>query len=245
MYVPISFGHAYEQLALFGHHLPAVERDRDAVCRWRGTSVGAPWTGDGAPDPPADGGEAWLPGSVGSGIRGARRPDGRAGTGICPSGYGRGTRPGTSCIPEAIELGIDGPKGQIVVCAGGHLTPGEMLSHTSMSRSRSASRPWPSSIRRMIFSSQPDPSRQGVHCPQDSRWKKRVIRHPTRTGHVVSSIAVMAPEPAMEPASAIFSLARKTSRCCGPNQGEDAPPGIITLSTAGPALCRRRARGRK
>jgi hypothetical protein len=47
-------------------------------------------------------------------------------------------------IPAATEGGIDGPSTQMVVWAGGQATPGEMLSHTSMRRSRSDSRPWPS-----------------------------------------------------------------------------------------------------
>ena len=63
-----------------------------------------------------------------------------------------------------------------------------MLSQTSISRSRSLSLPSPSSMRRRIFSSQPEPSRHGVHWPQDSRWKKRVILHAARTTQVVSSI---------------------------------------------------------
>ena len=43
--------------------------------------------------------------------------------------------------PEATELGMDGPRTQIVVWAGGQLTPGAMLSQMSISNPRSASRP--------------------------------------------------------------------------------------------------------
>ena len=112
---------------------------------------------------------------------------GPAGTGSGPRGCGPGTRPGTCGCPAATAGGIDGPSTQMVVWAGGQVTPGEMLSHTSMSRSRSDSRPWPSSIRSRIFSSQPLPSRQGVHWPHDSRWKKRddAPGGPHRAGGVI------------------------------------------------------------
>src|SRR5207237_2914283 len=69
---------------------------------------------------------------------------------------------------DVIEEGMDGPSTQIVVCRGGQDKPGAMLSHTSNSRSRSSSRPAPSSMRYMTLSSQPAPSRHGVHWPQDS-----------------------------------------------------------------------------
>ena len=41
----------------------------------------------------------------------------------------------------------EGPKGQIVVCLGGQVIPGLMLSQTSRSRSRSWVLPLPSIIR--------------------------------------------------------------------------------------------------
>ena len=119
----------------------------------------------------------------------------------------------------------------MVVWAGGQVTPGEMLSHTSMSRSRSASRPWPFSMRSRIFSSQPPPSRQGVHWPHDSRWKKRTMRQAARTMQVVWSMGMTEPEPAMEPTAAMASLASSTSRCSGPSHGEEAPPGMNALSS--------------
>ena len=78
---------------------------------------------------------------------------------------------------------------------GGQVTPGEMLSQTSMSRSRSASRPCPLSMRSRIFSSQPLPSRQGVHWPHDSRWKKRTMRQAARTMQVVWSMGDDRPGP--------------------------------------------------
>src|SRR5687767_911629 len=100
------------------------------------------------------------------------------------------TRNSSRNIPSAETMGggIDGPSGQIVVMAGGHLdghcTPGEMLSHTSISRSRSSGRPAPFSMRYMIFSSQLLPSRHGVHWPHDSREKNFTSRHDARTMHV-------------------------------------------------------------
>ncbi len=106
---------------------------------------------------------------------------------------------------EMIEEGMDGPSTQIVVCCGGHCSPGEMLSLTSRSRSRSSSRPPPCSMRYSTRSSQPDPSRQGVHWPHDSLEKNLVIRQAARTMQVDESMTVMAPEPSIEPASATSS----------------------------------------
>jgi len=62
----------------------------------------------------------------------------------------------------------EGPSGQMVVWAGGQRSPGEMLSLMSRSRSRSAGRPEPHWIRSSTRTIQVVPSRQGVHCPQDS-----------------------------------------------------------------------------
>src|SRR5580693_8310714 len=98
-------------------------------------------------------------------------------------------------MPDAMDEGIDGPRTQMVVCCGGQATPGEMLSQRSMRRSRSSSRPSPFSIRYMMRSSQPDPSRHGVHCPHDSRAKNLVIRHAARTMQVAESITTIEPEP--------------------------------------------------
>ena len=70
---------------------------------------------------------------------------------------------------EAIGAVADGPRGQIVVCFGGQTSPGEMLSQTSISNSRSLGRPLPSRMRPRMRSSQVVPSRHGVHLPQDSR----------------------------------------------------------------------------
>src|SRR5580704_4692163 len=98
-------------------------------------------------------------------------------------------------MPEAMDEGMDGPSTQMVVCWGGHATPGEMLSQRSIRRSRSSSRPAPFSIRYMIRSNQPDPSRHGVHCPQDSREKNLVMRQAARTMQVEESITTTDPEP--------------------------------------------------
>src|SRR3954463_15522766 len=102
-------------------------------------------------------------------------------------------------MAETTEEGMDGPRTQIVVCRGGQDKPGAMLSHTSRRRSRSSSLPAPCSMRYMILSTQPAPSRHGVHCPQDSWWKKRVMRQAARTAHVVSSITTIDPEPSIDP----------------------------------------------
>src|ERR1035438_768815 len=101
-------------------------------------------------------------------------------------------------MAEAIEEGMEGPSTQMVVCCGGQATPGEMLSQRSIRRSRSSSRPAPFSIRYMMRSSHPDPSRQGVHCPHDSREKNLVIRHAARTTQVEESMITTEPEPSME-----------------------------------------------
>src|SRR5689334_19587800 len=107
------------------------------------------------------------------------------------------TRNSSRNMPSALTIGggIDGPSGQIVVMFGGHFdghwTPGLMLSHTSISSSRSSMRPSPDSMRCMILSSHDEPSRQGVHWPQDSREKKRTRRHEARTMHVVWSITTI------------------------------------------------------
>ena len=134
-------------------------------------------------------------------------------------------------MAEVIEEGMDGPSTQIVVFCGGQPRPGAMLSHTSSSSSRSDSRPWPSSMRRMILSSQPPPSRQGVHWPHDSRWKNRVMRQAARTMQVVSSMTMTEPEPSMEPALPTASWSRAISTWSGPNHGADAPPGTKALSS--------------
>ena len=69
---------------------------------------------------------------------------------------------------DAIGAVTDGPSGQIVVCFGGHTSPGLMLSETSMRRSTSEGRPSPARIRARMRSSQVVPSRHGVHLPHDS-----------------------------------------------------------------------------
>src|SRR5262249_33788136 len=78
--------------------------------------------------------------------------------------------------PDAIGETAEGPSGQLVVCRGGHATPGLMLSHTSSSIATSLGRPRPAMMRDRIFSSQAVPSRHGVHLPHDSRAKKRTTR---------------------------------------------------------------------
>src|SRR5688500_18408819 len=149
------------------------------------------------------------------------------------------TRNSSRNIPraETIGGGIDGPSGQIVVMFGGHFdghcTPGLMLSHTSISTSRSARRPSPDSMRCMILSSHDEPSRHGVHWPHDSREKKRTRRHDARTMHVFVSMAMIEPEPIIEPPSPLTLVSSSgMSRRSGPNQNDDAPPGMKALSSA-------------
>ena len=149
---------------------------------------------------------------------------GPVGTGSGPRGCGPGTRPGTSGArppPRAASTvrarrSSSGP--------GGQVTPGEMLSHTSMSRSRSDSRPWPSSMRSRIFSSQPLPSRQGVHWPHDSRWKNRTMRQAARTVQVVWSMAITD---------------------AGPGHGPDRGDGLVGQAARRGARARARARRRR
>ena len=57
------------------------------------------------------------------------------------------------------------------------------------------------------------------------------MRHAARTEQVVWSMGTTEPEPAMEPTSAIFSLASSTSRCSGPSHGDDTPPGMNAFSS--------------
>src|SRR4029453_7566120 len=101
---------------------------------------------------------------------------------------------------EAIGDTADGPSGQIVVCLGGQVMAGLMLSQMSSSLLTSEGRPWPSSMRRRIFSSQAVPSRHGVHLPHDSRAKKRTTRQAALTASVVSSLTNMEPHPRLAPA---------------------------------------------
>ena len=66
-------------------------------------------------------------------------------------------------------------------------------------------RPPPCSRRYIARSIQPEPSRHGVHCPQDSREKNFVMRHAARTTQLVSSKTTIEPEPSIEPFSATSS----------------------------------------
>ena len=91
-------------------------------------------------------------------------------------------------------------------------------------------------MRARIFSSQPEPSRQGVHWPQDSLWKNRVSRQAARTMHVVSSMATIEPDPSMVPFLPTSSWSRGMSRCWGPNQYDEAPPGMKALSSRSPRM---------
>src|SRR5437870_1741127 len=133
--------------------------------------------------------------------------------------------------------GIDGPSGQIADMLGGHRdgqeTPGEMESHTSSRSSRSSNRPLPDSSRNMICSSQVLPSRHGVHCPHDSREKKRTRRQAARTMQARSLIATTEPDPIIEPPSPFtFVSSSSMSRRSGPNQNDEAPPGMNAFSVA-------------
>src|ERR1017187_6610771 len=134
-------------------------------------------------------------------------------------------------IPAAIDGGIEGQSQPIVVFSGGQLTPGLSLSQTSINRLSSCSRPPPCSIRYMIRSNQPDPSRHGVHWPHDSRKKNLVMRQDARTAQVVSSMTTTEPEPSIEPAAPTSSWPSGMSNCFGPNQGAETPPGTNALSS--------------
>ncbi len=130
---------------------------------------------------------------------------------------------------EAMGDTADGPSGQMVVCFGGQVMVGLMLSHTSSNRSRSPGRPWPSRMRCRIFSSQVVPSRHGEHLPHDSRAKNRTMRSAAFTMSVVSSITTMAPEPSMDPALPTAPASSGMSRCSSKNHGDEAPPGMNAL----------------
>ena len=94
-------------------------------------------------------------------------------------------------------------------------------------------------------SSQPEPSRQGVHWPQDSRAKNLVIRQAARTMQVVVSMTTIEPEPSIEPASPTSSCPSGRSRWSGPNHGAETPPGMKAFTLAAAADARRRAPGRR
>ena len=85
-------------------------------------------------------------------------------------------------------------------------------------------------MRSMIRSSQPEPSRHGVHWPHDSREKNLVIRQAARTAQVWSSMTTTEPDPSIEPASATSSWPRGRSIWSGPNHGADTPPGMNAFS---------------
>src|SRR5262249_8223162 len=93
----------------------------------------------------------------------------------------------------------DGPSGQIVVWLKGALSPGQMVSPTSRSMSRSTARPSPFHMRYRTFSIQPVPSRHGVHLPHDSWAKNLARRQATLMGSVSWSKTITAPEPSITP----------------------------------------------
>ena len=103
-------------------------------------------------------------------------------------------------MADAIGDTADGPSGQIVVCLGGQVIPGLILSHTSRRRSRSSGLPFPSIIRCSNYSSQFVPSRHGAHLPQDSREKNLTTLWHALTMSVFSSMTTIAPDPSIEPA---------------------------------------------
>ena len=123
----------------------------------------------------------------------------------------------------------EGPSGHIVVCLGGQLIPGLILSQISRSSSKSWLLPLPSIILCRIFSNQLVPSRQGAHFPHDSLAKNLTTLWQALTMSVVLSITTIAPEPNIEPAwsTAVFSKGR--SRCSSKNHGAEAPPGMNAL----------------
>src|ERR671916_857321 len=132
-------------------------------------------------------------------------------------------------IAEAMGDTAEGPSGQMVVCLGGQEIDGLMLSQMSSSLSTSAGRPWPSSMRRRIFSSHDVPSRHGVHLPHDSRAKKRTTRQAALTASVVSSITTMAPEPSIDPAAPTAPASSGRSRGPPKKPGAEGPPGGYAL----------------
>ena len=71
-------------------------------------------------------------------------------------------------------------------------------------------------MRSMILSSQPEPSRHGVHWPHDSREKNLVMRQAARTVQVWSSMTTTEPEPSMEPAVGHLVLAEGQVDLVGP-----------------------------
>ena len=87
-----------------------------------------------------------------------------------------------SVSAEWIGAYADGPTKQIVVILYGNGTasrpsrslaacgkaPGQIVSPTAYSRSRSSGAPWPSQMRVRMRSSHVPPSRHGTHLPHDS-----------------------------------------------------------------------------
>ena len=152
-------------------------------------------------------------------------------------------------MADAIDDGMDGPSTQMVVCWGGQVSAGgdvvagveQQVEVLLAARDRSR-------CARMIFSSQPAPSRHGVHWPHDSRKKNLVMRQAARTAQVWSSITTTEPEPSMEPAAADLVLAEGQVDLVGPEpRGRDAAGDEgLQLAAVGDAAAehRRRRSGR-
>src|SRR6202023_3021942 len=114
---------------------------------------------------------------------------------------------------------------QVEASPSGQKDRPSMLYPMSSSRSMSPGLASPASKRSKRFAIQKVPSRHGVHLPQLSWWKNLTYRRAASTMQVVSSITTMAPAPASEPAFAIASKSRPTSRCSGSRTIIEAPPG--------------------
>ena len=80
------------------------------------------------------------------------------------------------------------------------------------------------------------PSRHGVHCPQDSWWKKRSSTISVHTMHVRSSITMTPADPRKEPAFCTESMSIGTSISAGVKTGIEAPPGMTAFSSRPPAM---------
>ncbi len=63
--------------------------------------------------------------------------------------------------------------------------------------------PWPWVMRVMVSRMRGVPSRQGVHCPQDSCRKKTATERMKSTAQTLSSITSMVPEPRAPPTLAM------------------------------------------
>ncbi len=84
--------------------------------------------------------------------------------------------------------------------------------------------PFPSQISSRVLERTLNPSRQGIHFPQDSSNRKSTKYLAESTMQVSSSITTMPPDPIMDPSLSNSSKSTWTSRCFSGINPPDGPP---------------------